>query len=134
MQLDEGYGYLKPVVFGGQLPTLARTGGTYATELHLPAMWSQSVIVEFRQLVIWFQTTPLNQHAFEFRLNDSTDLGTVTATTTGNFWRTNSNFSMKGQTDYLNIIHHADGTEGEMAGAHVDEGGRIFAFVVPAGT
>ena len=103
-------------------------------KLLMPCGWSQSVPIVFNELVIWFHTTPSVQHSFTFYKN-GTSIGAVTVTTSGNFWRTRANVSLKGQEDNWAVRHDSNNSailvqDSDESASHVDEGGLIMAALV----
>lgn len=129
-ELTDDWGMLRAIGYAQELTDLTQN----SDRAILPAAWNSSVQVPFRGIAIFALATPGNQHSFTFFLQSAgTTIGAVTMTTSGNFWQTSANFSLRGLTDYVSVRHDTNAQDGdEMAGAHSADGSRIWAILLPA--
>ena len=129
MERVDDWGSLRAIGYAQELTNLAR--GT--DKAILPAAWSQSQQIPFRAIAIFALSTPANSHSFKFTLQQAgTNLGSVVMTTSGNYWKVDVNFSMKGYTDWITVEHNAAGVSSEMSDPHTEEGNRIWAILIPS--
>ena len=102
-----------------------------ADKLVIPCLWKVTHQLVIVQIAIFFLTTnPTVGHSFSF-FKTGVLVDAVTVTTSGQFWRTNVNFALKGQTDYVTVRHDTNAQDAQESASHVDEGGRIWASLIP---
>ena len=92
--------------------------------------WRSGIKAAFSELVVFFQTAPTVAHSFTFYKTGAI-LDNVVVAASANYGHQQLDFSLVGQTDHI-MIRHDTTAQDAGEGAHVDEGGRIFAGIVPS--